>query len=606
MRRKTGLFTLCSVLVLSLSTGLLGQTHEPRSEVELPLSTYDALRAAAKEQRVEVERTPWASARLLRGSLAVDLAARRGTWEAEIAVVSLGEEPPAIRLIAGAASIGRSSVTPDGAAIQSDGAGTQLVPEAAGTWRVVVAGEIAGQGDEESAQIRFELPRLSTAPSAFDLTLPADAAVTVEGGVVTLSPPKGAVRAGRVTLDASGAAALVVSRVTRPHTGPPLIDAAVDTVVRLTEESVRSEVRLWFQPRRGALVERRAALPRGSLVSVSGPVLVEGPGPDGMTVLRFEPPVPEREAVTVVLSFVTPRKADETSFTPDLPRLPVAATDRLESSFTVVSGGGLLLTPAADGDWSPRAEPGKVRVGSDETALGFESRERDPRPPAFTVRQLKALAVASALSRVSLTLFVGESGETRTQMVADVRSRGRAALRFRVPESAAFLAARVDGRASAVSRPAPDLLELPIDSASGRTRVELLLGGRASAPRVGERLTLEPVAPDEAIERVSWSLVLPPGLGVKEEPKALAPLREPPAPRAAPRDEAPPAERAAAREAARLAAEDRRSRRDGFWSPEATLPKTPVAYTTELADVEGTVPSLQVTITEKKEASPWF
>ena len=124
MRLKTGLSALCSVLALSLAPALVGQTHEPRSEVELPLSTYDALRAAAKEKRTEVERTPWASARLLRGSLSVDLAARRATWEAEIAVVALGEEPPAIRLIAGAASIGRSSVTPDGAAIQSDGAGT--------------------------------------------------------------------------------------------------------------------------------------------------------------------------------------------------------------------------------------------------------------------------------------------------------------------------------------------------------------------------------------------------------------------------------------------------------------------------------------------------
>lgn len=606
MRRKTGLSLLCSVLLLSPTVPLAAQTREPRAEVELPLEKYDELRAAAKERKVETPQEPWASARLLRGSLAVDLASRRATWEAEIAVVAIGDEPPAVRLIAGAASIGRSSVTPDGAVIQSDGSGTQLVPQEPGTWRVVLAGEIAGQGSDESAQIRFELPRLSTTPSAFDLTFPADAAATVESGVVTIAPPKGAVRSGRVTLDPNGSGALVVSRVTRPYTGPPVLDASVDTVVRLAEESVRSEVRLWLYPRRGSLSERRVALPRGSLVSVSGPVLVEGPALDGATVLRFEPPVPEREAVTVVLSFVAPRKADEAAFTPDLPRLDVGATDRLETSLTVVSGGGLLLTPSGDGDWSPRADLGKVRIGSDESALGFESRERSPEPPVFAVRQLKALAVASALSRVSLTVFVGESGETRTQMVADVRSRGRAALRFRVPEESSFLAARVDGRAAAVSRPAPGLLELPIDSASGRTRVELLLGGRTAAPRVGEALTLASAAPDEAIERVSWAVVLPPGLSVKEEPKALAPLREPPGPRSAPREETPPGEKAAAEEAARLATGDRRSRRDGFWSPEAALPKTPVAFTTELADIEGAVSALTVTIAEKKEKSPWF
>ena len=606
MRLKTGFSLLCVFCFLSSPRSVTAQSVGTRSEVELPLSTYDALRAAAKEKPVETEETPWASARLIRGSLAVDLATGRATWEAELAATCSGKEPPALRLVRGAASIGRSSVTPDGATLRSDGSGTELLAPEAGLFRVALAGEVAGQGNADTSGLRFALPRLASVPSAFDLTLPADATATVEDGIVTLETAKGNVRTGRVTLDADRAATLVVSRAVRPHAGPPLVEATVHTVVRVSEESVRSEVRLSLSPRRGTLAERRIVLPKGSLVSVSGPVLLEGPAPDGATLLKLEPALPEGGTATVALTLVAPRKPDEAAFSPDLPRIDVSTTDRLETSLTVVSGGGLLLTPSGDGDWSPRASVADVRVSPDESVLGFESRERTPAPPTFAVRRLKALAVASALARVSLTVFVGPDGERRTQMAADVRSRGRSALRFRVPADSAFLAARVDGRAAAVSRPAPGLLELPIDSASGRTRVELLLGASGPAPRAGEALTLASAAPDEAIERVSWAVVLPPGLSVKEEPKALAPLREPPAPKAVPRGEPPPAEKAASEEAARLAAADRRSRRDGFWSPEATLPRTPVAFATELADVEGEVPPLALTITGKREKSTWY
>src|SRR5512141_1049330 len=73
--------------------------RDARAEVELPLSTYDTLRDQAQEKKPEVKEAPWGSARLLRGSLSVDLAARRATWEAQIAAVESGEQPPAVTLV---------------------------------------------------------------------------------------------------------------------------------------------------------------------------------------------------------------------------------------------------------------------------------------------------------------------------------------------------------------------------------------------------------------------------------------------------------------------------------------------------------------------------
>lgn len=605
MRLHAPVSVLCWLLASLSTLPLDAQPREPRSEVELPLSAYDALRAASKVRREEPAEAPWASARLLRGSLAVDLASRRATWEAEVAAVSAGEEPPAVALVTGATSIGRSSVSPDGATLQSDSSGTRLLASSPGTFRVLLAGEIAGQGSDEPAGLRFGLPRLATFPSAFDLTLPADASATAEGAAVTLGPAKGGTRQGRVTLDRDAAATLVVSRAARASAGPPVVDAALHTVVRLTEESVRTEVRLALAVRRGTLSERRLALPPGALVSVSGPVLVEGAA-DGTSLLKLEPAVPEGGNVSLVFSLATARDTKSALFAPALPLLEVSATDRLETELTVVSEGGILLTPTADDDWSPRPGMDGVRVGADETALGFVSRGGRPRPPSFAVRQLKALAVASALARVSLTVFVGEAGETRTRMVADVRSRGRSTLRFRVPEDAVFLAARADGHPAAVSRPSSGVLEVPIDSGSGRSRVELLVEGRGASPRAGEKLTLASVAPDEPIERVSWALVLPPGLSVKEDQKTLAPLGESPTPRPRVREETPPGEKAAAEEAARVAGEDRRARRDGSWSPLAALPAAPVSWATALADLEGAVPALTVTLAAASEKSPWY
>lgn len=593
---------------LAVALPLAGQApREGRAEVELPLSTYDALRAAAKEKKVERKEAPFASARLVRASLAVDLSARRATWEAEIAAQVAGDDPPAVLLLSGATPVGRSAVTPDGASLRSDGARLSLVPGEPGNWRVTLSGEITGQGNDEAAGIRFAVPPLATLPAAFDLTVPSDSsAVDSAGGPISLSSPKGDLRSGRLTLTPGRETLLVVSRARRAAAGPPVLDVGLHTVVRLSEESVRSEVRLALAVRKGVLAERKVTLPPGSLVSVTGPVTVDGPRPDGTALLKLEPPLEEGSAVTLLLALVLKNDPAAGSFTPALPSIPLAATDRLETELTVVSEGGLLLTPGDDADWAPRPSMDGVRIGADETALGFSARAAAPKPPAFAIRRLKALAVASALARVSLTAYVGESGETRTRLVADIRSRGRAALRFRVPADARLLAARVDGRAAAASRPAAELLEVPIDSRSGRTRVELLLGGKGGPPRAGEKLTVAPAGPEEPVERVSWRLVLPPGLSVKDESKRLAPVAEPPAPPSRPREETPAAEQAAAQEAARLAAEDRRARRDGSWSPRADLPNAPAAFATDLADLEGPIAPLTVQLVETKEKSPWY
>jgi hypothetical protein len=113
MRKRDARFALGGAVALWPALPIAAQKSEPKSEVELPLSTYDALRAAAKEKKAEKKEAPWASARLLRGSLAVDLGARRATWEAEIAAVANGEQPPPVALVNGAATIGRSSVSPE-------------------------------------------------------------------------------------------------------------------------------------------------------------------------------------------------------------------------------------------------------------------------------------------------------------------------------------------------------------------------------------------------------------------------------------------------------------------------------------------------------------
>jgi hypothetical protein len=147
---------------------------------------------------------------------------------------------------------------------------------------------------------------------------------------------------------------------------------------------------------------------------------------------------------------------------------------------------------------------------------------------------------------------------------------------------------------------------VPINSDSGQNHIELLIGRKGAAPKAGEKLTIPPVVPEEPTERVSWRVVLPPGFEVKEEGRQLPPLPEPPTSPARTREEPQAAERAAAQESARIAAADRRERRDGAWSPLTDLPPAPVTYATDLADVQNEVPALTLTLVERKEKSPWF
>src|SRR5205814_782334 len=136
--------------------------------------------------------------------------------------------------------------------------------------------------------------------------------------------------------------------------------------------------------------------------------------------------------------------------------------DRIERTLAVVAEGGLLAEAHDEEDWTPRDGAPEAGATSDDIVLSWKARLEVPRPPRLTLRRLKALAVASALARVSLTAYVGESGETKTLLVAEVRTRGRSALTFRVPKGASLLAARVDGAAAVVSRPQEERLELPI------------------------------------------------------------------------------------------------------------------------------------------------
>src|SRR5450755_1200585 len=98
MSRRPWVGFLCLVHLAS-ANALLAQRPESRSEVELPLSDYDHLRAVAKEKKglsheAPAEGVSYASCRVARASIAVDLETRRASWEAVIDVSSRGPDPP--------------------------------------------------------------------------------------------------------------------------------------------------------------------------------------------------------------------------------------------------------------------------------------------------------------------------------------------------------------------------------------------------------------------------------------------------------------------------------------------------------------------------------
>src|ERR1700687_2310948 len=128
-------FVAVAGLVTSISIAAQ-TTAPPRAEVELPLSAYDALRAATKQKKEErAERAPFGATRLTRGALVVDLEKRRASWEAEFDVTAGGDEPPAVPLLLSAAPVGRWAVNPETARIESTAEGSRLIPERAGVFR---------------------------------------------------------------------------------------------------------------------------------------------------------------------------------------------------------------------------------------------------------------------------------------------------------------------------------------------------------------------------------------------------------------------------------------------------------------------------------------
>lgn len=592
------------VAALLLPSPLAAQAP-PRTEVELPLSTYDRLRAEAKGPKEAPKKPPAVgSVRLLRAGISVDVARRRAAWEAEILVSATGEEPPEVTLLFGSAPVSRVTVDPETARVLPGTGGTRLRPDRAGTFRVTIGGEISGTGDDETAGIRFPIPLLATVPAAFDVTVPKGYLLHAERARAASAAARDGGVTGRVTLTREEAPFLVVKRPSVPSTGPAVVDGGLHTIVRIAESSVRTEARLALRVKKGLLEKRTLLLPGASLVSVSGPVLAEGPAQDGTVTLRFEPPVAERGSVAVTLSFLAPREAKEPGLVPALPRLVTSSEERLERRLTAVSEGGLLVEASGEDDWSPRTELSDVATSGEDVAIGWTSRVLSPRPPTLSLRRLKPLAVATALARARVVAFVGESGETRTLLLCDVRTKGRPSLSFRVSADATLLAARVDGVPAPASRPAPDRVDVPISAGSGRTRVDLLVASRAGAPRAGQQLTLVAPAPTEAVERVSWSLVLPPGLGVKEEGRSLPPLPESDGrTRGAPD---PPEDEAALALARSLAGSDASASAEGTWWPRAALPAAPLTFGTDVADVTDGIAPLTVTLVERKESESWY
>ncbi|HKC23181.1 MAG TPA: hypothetical protein VKF32_00490 [Thermoanaerobaculia bacterium] len=577
----------------------------PRSEVELPLPIYDALRASAKASRGETAEAkkpnvPYASTRLVRASVGVTPDRRRASWSATFAVVSGGDEPPPVPLLVGAAPTGASLVQPPTARVDSGPAGARLVVEAAGAWQVTLSGELVGQKDEAGGFV-FLLPRLASAPAAFDVTLPEGMTATIDG-----RPLIAVHDAARAAL-ASGerGATLVVKRARRIDGGPASVSGTLAAVERVSEGGVRTEVKLTLRVVQGLLVSRALRLPGTSLVSATGPVIASEPDASGRVMVRFEPPVRTGEEISATLSFLATRGPAQETLAPAYPELESTVEDRLERTLAVVAEGGLLAEAHDEEDWTPRDGAPEANAALDDLVLSWKARVEAPRPPRLTLRRLKALAVASALARVSLTAYVGETGQTKTLLVADVRTRGRSALTFRVPKGASLLAARVDGAATVVSRPQDERLEVPIRGNSGRTRIELLLGGAVAPPRAGQKLEVPMPAPEEPIERASLALVLPVGLAVKEEGKKVPPPAEAPPPLAPRPPEASAADRDALVFVDALASADARATAETVWSPDAVLPGAPEAYTTDLADLGEGVPPLLVTLVERKDPDGW-
>jgi hypothetical protein len=472
------------------------------------------------------------------------------------------------------------------------------VVEDVGTWRVTLAGEIGGTGTNEADGFAFAIPRLACFPAAFELSLPERSKATVSGRPA----------ARRLVLGPEeGTTTLLVRRPSRTDSGPATLSGTLTAIERLSGASVRTEVRLAVRVRKGTLDARTLSFPGASLVLVNGPVLVGGPDASGTVTLRFEPAVPAGRDVVVSLSFLSSRDEKDVAFTPVLPRFPATPDESIEKSLTLVAETGLLPEPSDEGDWVAARLPADAGFAADDVSLSWRSTADAPKPPRLTLHRLQGLSVASALARVSIVAFVGDTGETRMLMTADVRTRSRASLGFRVPKDAVLLAAQVDGVTALVSRTAPERIEVPIAADTGATRVLLLIGARAAPPKEGDRLELVPPSPEEPVERATWTVVLPIGLAVKEPGKRLPALGPNPPAGAPPRDGgSSESDRNAAAFATTVANSDRLASAEAGWSADAALPTAPPAFVGDFSDLGNGLPPLKLTIEKQKQKEEWF
>jgi hypothetical protein len=590
-----GVFAGAGGITLAQSNGRPGQ-------VDVPLCIYDELRAASRA-KPEIPLQPYASARLVDASLAVDLAHHRASWQATIQAESGGATPPPVPLLAEAPSLAVSSVSPDTAAIDSKSGEVVLVPERPGTWKVHLEGQVDGIGEDSSRGIRFSVPKLSTLPAAFDFSAPDGSTVSGEGAVVELSP--GSHARGRITVTDEKGAVLIVRGERHEPTGPPVVTGRVQTVVRLAPDHVRSEIHLILRVRHGALEQRTLLLPGVTLLSVDGPALATGPDSKGAISLRFEPPVEEPHDVTIDLAVLEKRDPQAALFQPRIPHLEETAQDQIEQTLAIVADGSLLLEPRDEKDWLPRASAPEAGTPVDAVVLSYQARIERPHRPAFEVRSLTPVAVPSALARVSIEVFVGEEGQTRTRLVASVRTRGRSSLGFRLPEDSALLAVRVDDAPVAASRPRPDHVDVPVGG-KGEARIELLVEGRGTPPRAGDRLVLTAPSPEDPVERVSWRVVLPPFLGVKEEGKRLPALTAASQTSPAASGLKSSGDRALVEFSRQLALRDRLAGEETAWSAHTDLPEAPAAYEGDFENLATGVEPLALQVVARKGKERWF
>jgi hypothetical protein len=369
---------------------------------------------------------------------------------------------------------------------------------------VTLSGEVAGTVDEATGTFTFELPRLAGAPVAFDLVEPKDVPLEslVARGAYAIRDLD--TRFTRVVAG-SGPAYLDLTPRRRAEE-PAVLSGSLTHAITLGGDALRHEIRLSVRVLRGVLEERALRLPGAALVSVSGPVTATGPDANGNISLRVSPALRKGQELQATLTLLSPSGSQTASTLGLAPSaLSGPAGEALERTLVVRAPSGLAVSASPDDDYTPVPPRGRSRAGDanaagappeDGTALAVRIHAAAPRPLSVAFERLTPLAVATALARVSATVFVGESGLLRTSVVADVLSRGRGSLRFRVPKDARLLAVRVNDAPATASRPSPDVL---VVAPAGAPRPASGSSGDRRFSRRARR-SLAATAPEEPLE----------------------------------------------------------------------------------------------------------